>query len=460
MLGNLLQSDLEEMIQNKEWAGLCEGLSEVDPSDIADLMIDFPPDDEGVIFRVLPRDRAAEAFAHLPPDHQEELGASLSNEQVQSIIAEITPDDRTRLLEELPAAVTRRLLEVLPPEQRKTANDLLDYPEESAGRFMTPAYVSLRPQLMVAEALEHIRRSPRATETLNVVYVIDERGRLLQDLRLATLVRADPAAVVGAVEDRPMVSVLATTDREEVVRTFEKYDRIALPVTDAAGHMLGIITVDDLMDVANEEVTEDFHKAGGMQALDEPYAAIGSFTLLKRRGGWLSALFIGEMFTATVMGHCEGEISQAVVLALFVPLITSSGGNSGSRASTLVIRALAMRELGLGDWWRVARRELASGLALGGWLGAIGFMRVILWQGTGWVSYGEHYALVALTVWASLIGVVTFGTMIGGMLPFTLRRVELDPAASSAPFVATLVDVTGWIIYFNVAFLILRGTLL
>ena len=460
MLGNLLQSDLEELIAAKDWNGLREGLSEMEPSDIADLMIDLPPEDEGVIFRVLPREKTAEAFSYLPPEHQEELVASLSNEQVQGIIGEMSPDDRTRLLEELPAEVTRRLLEVLPAEQRKTANELLNYPEDSAGRFMTPAYVSLRPEMTVAQALEHIRRSPRATETLNVVYVVSDNGRLLDDLRLATLVRADPRAVVGDLEDRPLVAVLATMDREEVVRTFEKYDRIALPVTDASGQMLGIITVDDVMDVAKEEVTEDFQKAGGMEALDEPYAATPFFTLLKKRGGWLSALFIGEMFTATAMGHFEQEISRAVVLALFVPLIISSGGNSGSQASTLIIRALAVRELGLRDWWRVARRELASGMSLGVWLGAIGFGRVVLWQQMGWVDYGEHYGLVALTVWASLVGVVTFGTLMGSMLPFILRALGFDPAASSAPFVATLVDVTGLVIYFNVAMLILRGTLL
>lgn len=460
MLGNLLQADLEEMIAAKDWDGLREGLSEMDPSDIADLMIDLPPEDEGVIFRVLPREKTAEAFAYLPAEHQEELVASLSSEQVQSIIAAMSPDDRTRLLEELPAEVTRRLLEVLPPEQRKTANELLNYPEDSAGRFMTPAYVALRPDMTVAEALGHIRRSPPATETLNVVYVVDDQGRLRSDLRLATLVRADPAAVVGDLQDRPLVAVPATMDREEVVRTFEKYDRIALPVTDADGRMLGIITVDDVMDVAQEEATEDFQKAGGMEALDEPYAATPFFTLLKKRGGWLSALFVGEMFTATAMGHFEQEISRAVVLALFVPLIISSGGNSGSQASTLVIRALAVRELGLRDWWRVVRRELASGLSLGVWLGAIGFARVMLWHKMGWVDYGDHYVLVAATVWASLVGVVTFGTLIGSMLPFILRLLGFDPAASSAPFVATLVDVTGLVIYFNVATLILRGTLL
>jgi magnesium transporter len=254
--------------------------------------------------------------------------------------------------------------------------------------------------------------------------------------------------------------VRATDDREEVLGKFERYDRVALPVTDADGHMLGIVTVDDMLDVAEQEATEDIQKLGGMEALDAPYLAVDLWSMVRKRAGWLSALFLGEMLTATAMGYFEGQIARAVVLAMFVPLIISSGGNSGSQAATLIVRSLALTELGLRDWWRVFFRELRSSVTLGVWLGLIGFLRIALWQHLGWADYGEHYLLVGLTVWLSLIGVVTFGSLAGSMLPFVLRRLGFDPATSSAPFVATLVDVTGLIIYFSVAALILAGTLL
>ena len=271
---------------------------------------------------------------------------------------------------------------------------------------------------------------------------------------------ATPDAIIANIEDRPLVSIPATMDREQVLRAFEKYDRTALPVVDRDGNMLGIITADDMLDVAEREASEDIQKIGGMEALDAPYLDVGYLQMVWKRGGWLSALFLGEMLTATAMSHFEGEIARAVVLAMFVPLIISSGGNSGSQAATLIVRSLALTELRLRDWWRVFVREMRSGLTLGAWLGLIGFLRIWLWQRLGLYDYGEHYLLVALTVWISLIGVVAFGSLSGSMLPFLLRRLGLDPATSSAPFVATLVDVTGLVIYFTVALLILRGTLL
>jgi len=460
MIGNVIKPDLEELIQKQNWNELRDVLMDLDPPDVAEIIEDLPAEDEGIIFRMLPRDRAAEVFAYLPIERQEELVHSLSGEQVRGILNQMTPDDRTRLLEELPAEVTRRLLETLAPGELKWARELLGYPPDTAGRYMTPEYVALRPDMSAVQALDHIRRSGRGKETLDVLYVLAQDGRLLDNLRLSTLVLADPDTNVGALQDQPLVSVPAHVDREEVLRAFDRYDRVALPVTDAQGHMLGIITVDDILDVAQQEATEDIHKIGGLEALDAPYLEVGFLSLLRKRAGWLSALFLGEMLTATAMGHFEQEIQRAVVLALFVPLIISSGGNSGSQAATLVIRALALGELRLRDWLRTFGRELASGLSLGAWLGLIGFLRVILWQHLGWVDYGGHYALVGFTVWASLVGVVTFGTLAGSMLPFLLRRLKFDPATSSAPFVATLVDVTGLVIYFTVAYLILRGTLL
>ncbi|HKB02999.1 MAG TPA: magnesium transporter [Gemmataceae bacterium] len=459
-LGRLLSPTIQELIREKHWDALRDYLVTLDPADIADILIQVPDQDDAAIFRLLPRTLAGRVFAYLPPDHQEGLLRTLTHEQTRAVLAGMSPDDQARLLEELPAEVTRRILETLSPDELKAARDLLGYPPESAGRYMTPRYVSLRPDMTARDALDHIRRTGRDQETLAVLYVVDANGRLVKELRLGTLVLADPAARVIDIPDRPVVSIPATADREEAVQLFRKYDRAALPVTDGDGHLLGIITSDDILDVAEREATEDIQRAGGLEALDGPYLEVGFFQMMKKRGGWLSILFLGEMLTTTAMTHFQDEIEKAVVLAMFVPLIISSGGNSGSQASTLVVRALALTELRLGDWWRVLGHELRSGLALGSWLGLIGFLRVTAWHYAGLYDYGEHHFLVGLTVWLALIGVVTFGSVSGSMLPFLLRRIGFDPATSSAPFVATLVDVTGLVIYFTVAALILTGTVL
>jgi magnesium transporter len=451
---------LRNIIHQRNWDQLRERLRELNPSDVADLIIALPAEEEAFVFRVLSKEQAAEVFSYLPPDHQEELIASLTNEQVRSVLQSMNPDDRTRLLEEMPAEVTRRLLTTLSPDELKNVRFLLGYPEDTAGRYMTPRYVTIEPNMTAGQALEHIRKTGRGKETVNVVYIVDAKGRLVEDIRLSSLVLADPETKVLDIQDPPMVKILATDDREEVLKAFERYDRLALPVTDADGHMLGIITVDDILDVAEQEATEDIQKLGGQEALDAPYLNVGVWSMVRKRAGWLSALFLGEMLTATAMSYFEGEIARAVVLALFVPLIISSGGNSGSQATSLIIRSLALRELRLRDWFNVFRRELISGLCLGALLGAIGFIRIVLWEKVHFTDYGKHYMLVAFTVWAALLGVVTFGTLAGSMLPFILRRLGFDPATASAPFVATLVDVTGLVIYFTVALLILRGTLL
>jgi magnesium transporter len=296
-------------------------------------------------------------------------------------------------------------------------------------------------------------------ETVDVLYVLDDDGKFVKDISLGSLVMADPASTVREIRGSTL-ALKATADREEALRSFEKYDRIALPVTDDDGRMLGIITIDDILDVATKETTEDLQKFSGMGTLDAPYLEVGYSSAIRQRGGWLSILFLGEMLTATAMGYYEEEIAAAVVLALFVPLIISSGGNSGSQAATLVVRALAIGDLRLRDWHRVLGRELRSSLTLGVWLGMLGFVRIVLWQRAGWADYSQHYLLVGTTVWLALIGVVCFGSVAGSMLPFLLRRLSFDPATSSAPFVATLVDVTGLVIYFSCAVLILRGTLL
>jgi magnesium transporter len=460
MIGNILQADLQEIIASKNWDELRAAFSELPPPDIAEVLIDLPAEEEGVIFRVLPRDQAALVFSYLPLERQEELLRSFSNDQVHSIVNQMTPDDRTRLLEELPAEITRRLIETLSPDELKSARELLGYPEGTAARYMTPKYAAVRPDMTAGQALEYIRRNGRGKETLAIVYVVDDDGRLVEETRLGALVMADPAMKVVDIEDRPRVAIPATADKQAVLEAFKKYDRVALPVTDADGHMLGIITVDDVVDVAEERATEEIQKMGGMEALDAPYLDVGFWSMVRKRGGWLSALFLGETLTATAMGYFEKEIERAAVVALFVPLIISSGGNSGSQATSLIIRSLALNEVRLRDWLRVFRKELISSVTLGAFLGMIGFFRILIWHYLGWANYQGHPYLMGLTVWASLVGVVTFGSVVGAMLPFLLRKIGFDPATSSAPFVATLVDVTGLCIYFLVAMLILRTTLL
>jgi magnesium transporter len=459
VLGKLILPDFEGLIESKDWQSLREAFGELDPPDLAEILEDLPADKMAIVFRLLPRDLAAGAFEYLPIDQQTELVQTLAAEQLATILNEMAPDDRTRLFEELPAAVTKRILSNLKPEELRVARTLLGYPENSAGRFMTPEFVALHSDMTAAEALAFIRKEGRKAETLNVVYVTDDRGRLMEDLKLATLVLADPNKKVSDIAERELVSIPATMDREDVVKLFEKYDRVALPVTDSRGVLLGIITIDDVLDVATQAATEDIQKLGGVEALDAPYLDVGFLAMVRKRGIWLAVLFVGEMFTATAMAHYENEIARAVVLALFVPLIISSGGNSGSQATSLIIRSLALGELTLRDWWRVLLRELQSGLALGMILGAIGLCRILLWPARRQI-YGEHYHMVAATVALSLIGVVTFGSTAGSMLPFILRRMGLDPAAASAPAVATLVDVTGLVIYFTVASIVLKGILL
>ena len=459
MLGNLLKPEFEELIQAKNYDAIRDAFGEMDPPDIAEVIEDLPPEDSGIIFRVLPRDTATKVFEYLPVDQQTEVVETLGTEQLMGVLNGMAPDDRTRLLEELPAEVTKRALSTLTPEQMKVARQLLGYPEGSAGRVMTPKYLAVRPSWTAQQALDYVREHGKDIETLNVIYVTDDKGVLLDDIRLGVLVLAKPDQLVSALNDASLVSIPATATRDEVVATFEKYDRIALPVTDSRGVLVGMITVDDVLDVAEQKATEEIQGLGGVEALEAPYFDVSFSSMVKKRGGWLSALFLGEMLTATAMSAFEDEIAKAVVLSLFLPLIISSGGNSGSQATSIIIRSLALREVRLRDWWRVASREIASGVALGALLGTIGFFRIVVWA-KAFHLYGEHYLLVAITVGLSLIGVVLYGNLVGSMLPFLLRRLGFDPAKASAPFVATLVDVSGLIIYFTVASLILRGTLL
>ena len=459
MIGNLLKPELAEMIRQRNFNQLREILCGFPAPDIAEIFTDLNPDDEAVLLRILPHELATEVFEHLALDDQEKLLLALGTEQVAGILNDLPPDDRTALLQELPSAATQKMLALLKPEQRKIAVELLGYPRDSIGRRMSPGYVAVQQNWTVAEVLAHLRREAHKRDAMNQLYVVDAKGHLVDYVRLRNVVVSPVQMSVLELLENQQIFLRATDDQETAVAAFKKYDVTILPVVDSQQVLVGVVTVDDVLDVAEKEATEDIQKLGGMEALDAPYLRIGIWEMVRKRAPWLVILFLSEMLTTTAMGFFEGEIAKAVVLALFLPLIISSGGNSGSQATTLIIRAMALGEVTLRDWWRVMRREALSGLALGLILGTIGFVRVTVWAQFSDI-YGPHWFLIALVIFFSLIGVVMWGTLAGSMLPFLLRRCKLDPATSSAPFVATLVDVTGLVIYFTIAFEVLRGTLL
>jgi magnesium transporter len=460
MVGKILIPEIRSLIEARNFAGLRELFREWPPADVAEVIVDMPEDDRVIIFRVLPAALAADVFEYLDVDTQQSLLRCMAHEQVAAILNEMSPDDRTALLEEMPSAAARQLIQLLTPEERRIAQALLGYPEGSVGRLMTPDFVSARENWTVKEVLDYVREHGQDSETLNFIYVVDERGKLIDDLRIRNFLLRPLDTRVDEIMDRNFAHLTVNETQEEALNIFRKYDRAALPVVDSNGALVGIVTQDDMLDVAEEQATEAIQKIGGMEALDEPYTTIPLLRMVKKRGTWLIILFLGEMLTATAMQGYNSEIEKAAILAMFLPLIISSGGNSGSQATTLVIRAMAVGELKLRDWFRVVRKELASGISLGLILGSIGFLRISLWQQLHIFDYGKYHWLVATTVAVALVGVVLWGCVAGSMLPFLLRRCGLDPASASAPFVATLVDVTGLVIYFNVALVILRGTLL
>src|SRR6267154_5359431 len=465
MVGKILIPDIRSLIEARDFAGLRELFREWPPADVAEVIVDMPEDDRVIIFRVLPAALAADVFEYLDVDAQQSLLRCMAHEQVVAILNEMSPDDRTALLEELPSAAARQLIRLLTPEERHVATALLGYPEYSVGRLMTPDFIPVKEDWTVQHVLDYIREYGRDRETLNFIYVVDDRGKLIDDVRMREFLLRPLTAKVSEIRDRNFAALNASDSQQDALNFFRKYDRAALPVVDSNGVLVGIVTSDDMLDVAEEEATEDIQKFGGMEALDEPYMRISLWRMVRKRAGWLVILFLGEMLTATAMATFQDEIAKAVVLALFLPLIISSGGNSGSQASTLIIRAMALGELRLRDWWRVASREIRAGFSLGAILGAIGTARVAIWSIVGdhyfhRQLYGPHWPLVALTVGVALVGVVLWGSLSGSMLPFILRRLGADPATSSAPFVATLVDVTGLIIYFSIALVIMRGAML
>ncbi|GAA4319496.1 magnesium transporter [Compostibacter hankyongensis] len=441
-------------------AGLQELLDEQLIMDIAEL-IDEYPQYENLIISNLSVKRAVSAFKILDFPTQERIIKSLPGHKVAELINELPPDDRTALLSELPSPVVKELLKLMNAEERKIALSLLGYPEDSVGRLMTPDYLDVEPGWTVRQVLDHIREHGKDSETIDVIYIVDEYGKLMDDIRIREILLVDPATQISALMDGRFTAFSVSDSQEEAINVFRKENRVALPVTDEQDILLGIVTIDDVLWLANEEYTEDIQKIGGTEALDEPYLDIALSRLVRKRASVLIILFLSEMLTTTAMQHYQetGIFLSVADLILFIPLIMSSGGNSGSQASTLIIQAMALGEVGLADWWRVMRRELISGLLLGMGLGAIGFIRVLLWQELHIHDYGPHWILMGLTIFFSLIGVILWGSLIGSMLPIVLKKFKADPATSSAPFVATLVDVVGIVIYCSIAAMIMRGML-
>jgi magnesium transporter len=459
ILEKLTLPEIRELIEAHDADTLRDVLNRWLPEDLGDLLTDLSAEENLTVLSALDAEPAARAFEHVAPSEQDELLHALPEGELARLLNAMSPDDRTGLLERQPQEELEELLTLLTPAEQRVARSLLSYGEGTVGRLMTPDFVSIKRSWTVNHVLEHVRRVGKDSETLNVVYVTDNDEHLIDDIRIREILLAAPERTVYELMDERYVALKVTDSEADATALFKKYDRSALPVVDGRGRLVGIVTVDDILDIQEEAATREIQMFGGLEALDEPYIATPLWEMVRKRATWLIILFLGELLTATAMGYYEHEISKAVVLALFIPLIISSGGNSGSQAATLIVRALAVGEITLIDWWRVMRREILSGLALGTVLGSIGFLRIFLWSRFSPI-YDPHPVLVALTVALSLVGIVLWGTLSGSMLPFALKRLGLDPATSSAPFVATLVDVTGLMIYFSVAMVVLRGTLL
>jgi magnesium transporter len=455
----ILQQKFEELLQQQDDQQMHDFLCEQNISDVAELL-NNNEEHHVYIITHLTIPRAAALFKILEHSTQEEITQKLPPSKTAELLNTLPPDDRTSFLEDLPNEVLRELIKTLNPEERKITLSLLGYPENSVGRLMTPDYVYVYEHNTVAQVLDTIRRVGKNSETIDVIYVINNKGELIDDIRIREFILAQPHTRVRDIMDERFIALNAHDDQESANEAFKMNNRVALPVVDDNNILLGIVTIDDVLWVANEEFSEDIQKIGGTEVLDEPYLEISIPKLVKKRAGWLVILFLSEMLTATAMQFFQHEIEAATVLALFIPLIMSSGGNSGSQASTLIIQAMALGELTVADWWRVMKREILSGLLLGIILGTIGFMRIYFWQNFHIFNYGPYWQLVATTIFFSLIGIVLWGSLMGSMLPIILKRLKLDPAASSAPFVATLVDVTGIVIYFSFAYIFLKGILL
>ncbi|NGP76773.1 magnesium transporter [Balneolaceae bacterium YR4-1] len=460
MIVHLLKPEFEELIKAKDWVTLKEVLNDVPAVDVSELLEELDNEIAVVIFRLLKKEKAADVFSYLSTGKGAELLDIFTAQQLSDVMSNLEPDERVALMEELPGHLTQRVLNSMEKDDRKLVQKLLGYPEESVGRLMTPRYVKVKKDWTILKSMEHIRRFGHSVETVNVIYVVDEKEKLIDDLRLNQLILADPEAKISSLMDENFEALSAFDDQEEAVKMLSKYDRVAMPVVDSGGILVGIVTVDDVIDVAEEETTEDMQLMAGMDALDDYYSQTSISEMVKKRIGWLVILFMGQMLTVTAMATYESALAAAAVLSFFIPMIISSGGNSGSQAATLIIRALSTDDINLEDWTKVLKREFLSGALLGGLIGLMGSIVIALWMMYRGELFSIQLVLQALTVGCSLVGVVLFGNLSGSMLPFVMTKFGLDPAVTSAPFVATLVDVTGIIIYFSIALLLLQGVVL
>lgn len=451
-----IHPEIQFLLDNRDKAGLKERLADWDPQDVADLLNQLEEDQLLMVFKAIDREKAFSSYELLDINFQIALLDLLPNKLLTLILNDMSADKRTALLEWLDHEKLNKHLKLLTQRERAVALNLLGYPENSIGRLMTPEYISVKPNWTVQDALNYIRKYGEDSETFDVIYITDERGVLIDDVRVRELLLAHPTALISELLDEKFIALSVNDDEEEAVKIFSRNNSVALPVTDRNGLLLGIVTVDDILRLSKEEDTEDIQKIGGVEALDDPYIEVPIPLMIRKRAVWLIVLFLGELMTASAMKVFEDEIARAVVLALFVPLIVSSGGNSGSQAATLIIRALSLGEIGIQDWSRILRREFISGFFLGLILAVIGFLRIAIWNMIT-NEYGDAWLGLAGTVSLSLVGVVLWGTITGSMLPIFLKKVGADPATSSAPFVATLVDVVGVLIYFSIALLFLKG---
>lgn len=460
MIVDLLKPEFDELIKNKDWITLKDILNDVPAVDVAELLEELEKEVAIVIFRLLKKQKAADVFAYLSSAKGVELLEVFTAQQLSEMMSNLEPDERVALMEELPGHLTQRVINSMKAEDRKQVQKLLGYPAESVGRLMTPRYVKVRKHWTIQKAMDQIRKFGHSAETVNVIYVVNEQEKLIDDLRLNQIILADPEATIESLMDESFEALSAFEDQEDAVKMLSKYDRVAMPVVDSDGILVGIVTVDDVIDVAEEETTEDMQLMAGMDALDDYYSQTSVVVMVRKRVGWLIVLFIGQMLTATAMGAYENVIAGAVFLSLFIPMIISSGGNSGSQAATLIIRALSTDDISLDDWKRIFGREFLSGLLLGGLLGFLGFFVILTYGYASGQPFTTELVLSALVVSLSLVGVVLFGNLSGSMLPFFLSKLGLDPAVTSAPFVSTLVDVTGIVIYFSIAVALLKDVIL
>lgn len=438
---------------------IIQQLVELYPPDIAEILDKIKTHEARYVYSLLDEQLAADVLVELEDDVREELLASLTPKEIAEQIDNMDSDDAADVIAELPDTMKNEVIsQIEDSEQASDIVELLNYDEHSAGGIMATELIKVRLNSTSVDCVREIRRQADEVESIYTIYVVDENNMLVGTLPLKKLVVSPTRSKVVDIYDPKVISVRTDVDEEEVANIMDKYDLVVLPVVDALGRLVGRITIDDIVDVRREEETEDAQKFAGVEAFDEPYMSLSLLEILKKRSGWLVILFLGETLTASAMSFFENEISKVVILALFVPLIISSGGNTGSQASTLVIRALALGEITIKSWWTIIKREFKVGLILGLILGIIGFLRVVIWSQIT-TLYGPHWLEIAFTVGFSLVGVVLWGNAVGSLFPLILKRLGLDPAVSSAPFVATVVDVTGLVIYFSIASLILSSAL-